>query len=399
MLSVINRSFLLVNLLELNAETLDPHEKKRLEVLIRLLLRKFHIHDLSYASLQTLSDRIFMHSDVRLSVNTLARIAGLRKDNHKPYGYTLDLLCSIYGAGTFDNFKRVIAHRSSLLLHSESEPWNGFLFDYAKMAVQTNDFKFLRSLEYYIGDHGLDFTAFYSLGHAFMLGARDNSSHSKLIRFVADSPILTQLFYETYVDLDYINGYFGEAMELLASDQRISLQSKIFSSAIVYLSGANTSNTRQTEVINLLSSLELNFIDDLLSQGYIYPVARWLRCMLDFHIRQRNHQDVYRLFEYSEAIIKEININDSMVIISELSEVKPLPPVFLQFLADRVRGVAGTISYEFDSYLNAALNLSWLTNASLISYSAALKFFNTHQDYFTTRVSTVRDKISRIKKT
>lgn len=370
------------------------------EILVRSLLRYYNLDKLNFANLDKLSQLIKSNDQGSISGNTLARIAGLRSDKRKTFDFNLDTLCKIIGLGTYQNFERFIAQKSNVGINNIKEDAEDFISSYTIEAAQNNDLKFLASVEKYIERKGVGMTNFFNIGNALMIGCRSNKNPKKIIDFSIESPILTQLFYETYVDLDYLNGYFGEAMIALSKLNTSNNSTYLFSNSIAYLCERSRNKVlsfkkRGSELLEM----NTGFINTIANDRYIYPVARWLRVCIDFSLLNSNARKSNELFEFSLLLINQLSSDDAVIIISEISEIdnRILPPEYLLKLKELLILKCNHINYEYDCYLNAALNISIkLGCKDLISHSQAKNFFSNHPRKFVTRSNTILNKINSL---
>lgn len=368
------------------------------EILISTILRKYNLNKLSFLNIEKLVQILKTNHQFTISANTLARIAGLRQDKRNTYTYNLDALSSILGFGTYQNFEKFMLQKSNFRITKSNENASDFLSTYTIEATQNNDIKFLRSLEKYIETKGIGIENYYSIGTAIMLGCRQNKFPQKIIDYSISSPILTQMFYETYVDMDYLNGYFGEAMITLSRLHSSNNSTFLFSNSIAYLcerSRNKVSNYKKRG--KMLLDIDISFIELLVNDKYIYPVARWLRACIDFCLLNRSIQQAQELFEYSTTLIQDLSPDNSIITISEISEIdnRILPVEFLSKLKELFLLKSNDINYEYDCYLNAALNLSIkLGCRDIITYPQALKIFKSHAFRFVTRSNSILNKIN-----
>lgn len=367
------------------------------EILVKSVLRKFYLDKLNYSNLEKLAQIIKKSDFGFISSNTLARIAGLRTDKRKTYEYNLDVLSKIIGLGTYQNFERFIQHKSKVKINDFNEESIDLTCTYISLAAENNDLKFFNTLERFIETRGIETINFFNIGNALMIGCRNNKTPRKIIDYSTSSPILTQLFYETYVDMDYLNGYFGEAMITLSSLNSSNNSTLLFSNSIAYICERNRNKVSTYKKRgNFLLDFDKHNIDKLIAEKYIYPVARWLRVCIDFCLINNDPKKAIDFFEYALSLMMSLPSDDVIILISEISEidVSILPVQFLSKLKDIFLQKGNLVNYEYDCYLNAALNISLKLGCDdLINYSTASNLFNNHPLKFVTRSNTILNKI------
>lgn len=369
------------------------------KMLVCALLRKYDLNKLSYASLDHLASIIREKAVVPISSNTLARIAGVRKDQRNNYDYSLNLLADMLGFGTFENFEKFII-RNPIVQNNKplgDKMELAFLESYAVKAAEGNDITFISALEKHIVDFGLDPASYFSIGYALMVGSRLNKNPAKLISFSTKSPILTRLFYETYVDLDFLDGYFGEAMYSLSCMSRSEASRDIFATTLAYL--FKRKETRQKKARNDLRELidiPLQLIDDLVRQREIYPTARWLRTSIDILSLTKDQQKLSRIWEYTFSLLTQVSSDDAAIILSELSELdkNSVSETKWKELTNVFNRLNNSIFFEIDCHLNTALNLTLKGSVRpLITRSEAVHIIRMHPLKFETRRKQIEKKI------
>lgn len=370
------------------------------ELLISTILRKYNLGKLNFLNIEKLAQLINQNHQFAISANTLARIAGLRKDKRNTYGYNLDGLANILHFGTYENFDRFIKQRNAIHFNSAIDENHDFMYSYTIEAIQNNDIRYLSSLEKHIEKNGIGLSSNFNVGYAIMLGCRQNKSPNKLLDYSISSAILTQLFYETYVDMDYLKGYFGEAMIALSRLNSSNNSSFLFSNSISYLCNRSRNNISGYKKLGkMLLDIDMNFIELLVNDKYIYPVARWLRACIDFCLLNKSVPQASKLFELSITLIQSLPPDDAIVIISEISEIdnRIIPSVFLLKLKELFCIKSCDINYEYDCYLNAALNLSIkLGCRDIVTYPQALNIYDSHAFRFATRSKSILHKIENL---
>lgn len=368
------------------------------EILIRTLLRKYGFGKLNFANLDRLAQSIKSNGLGSVSSNTLARIAGLRTDKRNTFDYNLDILSGIIGLGTYKNFERCIKlNRGIGIADLEEEPLD-FIIKYTIEAAQSNDLKYIAFIEKYIESNGVGICNYYSIGNALMIGCRNNKSPQKLIDYSTESPIITQLFYESYVDMDYLIGYFGEAMISLARLNTGNKSTQLFSNSIAYLCERNRNRISAFKKRgDSLLQFDIDSINHLIHEIHIYPVARWLRACIDFCLISSNTKKGNELIEFAFSLITELSPDDAIIVISEISEIdnKIFPKDYSTKLKELFLLKCNHINYEYDCYLNAALNISIkLGCKDLICHSKAMNYFNNNPLKFLSRSNSIINKIN-----
>ena len=116
------------------------------EILIRLLLRKHGIPTCDYAGLRILSNFIQRDCNEKISLNTLARIAGLRADTRTPFSHTMDILAKGANFPDFKQFEQFVRMKSNLRLTDNRELLTPFIAGYTKEAIANNDLFFIKKL-------------------------------------------------------------------------------------------------------------------------------------------------------------------------------------------------------------------------------------------------------------
>jgi hypothetical protein len=114
------------------------------EILIRLLLRRHGIPACDYSGLRLLSEVIQRDYGQKVSLNTLARIAGLRSDTRTPFSHTLDILAKAASFINYKQFDQFIRMKSNLKLTDNRELLTPFIAGYTKEPIANNDLFLMR---------------------------------------------------------------------------------------------------------------------------------------------------------------------------------------------------------------------------------------------------------------
>lgn len=369
-------------------------------LLITLLLRRYQIDGLHFAGLQQLSDRIRTERQLSVSANTLARMSGLRHDKRKTYQHNLDALSKAYGFSSWRHYINFLNERNHLAFTNNKENAIAFISAYTIEAARSNDLKFISALEQYVTSKGIEIDDFFSIGYGLMRGLRMNPNPERIIDYSIQSPVLIELFYETYVDMDYVNGYFGEAMIALSQSQTASTQRTLFSNAIAYLCEKNREkHSASKKRGHILMAYDADMVCRTVYNGAAYPVARWLRVCIEFSLQHREQRYANLLFDAAVSLIDDVTADDAIVLISELTEIdaRAVPLTYLSKLNELFQQVRSQVYFEIDCLLNSALNLSIkMERTDLITTAEAMDMIAKHKARFCTRSSSMIKKIKEL---
>ena len=368
------------------------------ELLIKNLLRKHQLFSVDYKTMDKLSLILKTTYHANISANTLARLCRLRKDTASSYEHTLDALAKAAGYFTYARFVDYVRARNIMKWTSQPETDLPFISQYTIRAARENDIKYLESLEKYIGDKGCELDTFCAIGGAMLEGLRNNKRPSKLLQFMSSSSIMIDVFFESYVDVDYFSTYFGEGMVQLSKRTTEINRTYLFANSVALihekqngLQGAYNKRAKK------LANIDINYLNKLFADKVIYPPSRWLAMMIDYWLQQKQTEKATLLFDYAIEKIASTCSDEAIIMLSLITEVGDiLPSSFIQKLADLYRQKAVGVLYAFDSLVNAALNLSiLLPTTNIISQANIQSLINHYPNIFITYNNTITTKMAK----
>lgn len=328
--------------------------------LLRHLLRQNHIASFDYSGLKQLSEIVNRVTEQTVSLNTLARIAGLRNDHRKTYIHTLDILAKAGDFYNYAHYLNFIKTKSSLNLNNYYEPMNSFLVNYTYQAVASGDLTFLKEFIGHVEKHGCSLDEMFNFSEAIVKGLRENKNPSSILKLLASSPVAIELVFDNQVDVDFFAGYYGAAMVELSKHTKETNRHFMFSNAIALrYEKVNKLHSNYKKRAKNMAAISSQLIENNISKGHIYPMARWASACTDYLFEQRHHKEVDKLYDQLLSSFSFLNADDQMIMLSELSENTTQMPVALRekmtsiFIAQKK-----SVLIEFDSLLNAGINFS-----------------------------------------
>lgn len=333
------------------------------EFLIRHLLRQHHIATFDYSGLKQLASIIHQQTEESISLNTLARIAGLRNDQRKTYIHTLDILSRAGNFFNYDHFSSFINTKSALNITNHYEPMSNFLADYAYKAVASGDLSFLKEFIKHIEKNGCSLDVMFRFSEAIVKGLRENKHPLPTLKLLASSPVAIELVFDNQVDVDFFAGYYGAAMVELSKYTKEPDRHFVFSNAIaIRHEKANGLRRNYKKRAKYMASVSEQIIDNCLLKSLFYPIARWASACADYFYEENLHKEADKLHEQILSSFSAIKTDDQMILLSELSENASRMPVTLKKYMNSVYLTQKkSVLVEFDSLVNAGINFS-LTN-------------------------------------
>ena len=327
--------------------------------LIRLLLRRHNIPNYDYSGMQKLANIINSSQTGIVSVNTLARVAGLRSDHRKPYKHTLDFLARAAHYASYEQYYSFITQKSRIQLHNNTELLSPFIVDYTGKAAASSDTKFLKELISHIENQGVSISTLYHLSASFTVGLRENPQPRQVINLLSGSSIAFELFLENYVDRDFFNGYYGAAMVEMSKTQKEQDRHFLFSNAIALIyekASKNTKSYRQRG--KKMMEIDEGYLLDSLNKKLVYPVARWIGATADYLYEnnevKKGDRLIEKMLEYNESLTPD----EQIIMLSECSEsAVHIRKSLREELEKTYCSQKSKILLEFDSLANAGLNL------------------------------------------
>ncbi len=345
---------------------MQPHLLQ--EFLIRHLLRQYHIATFDYSGLKQLAAIINQETEQSLSLNTLARIAGLRNDRRKTYIHTLDILSRAGNFFNYHHFTSFITTKSALNINNHHEPMNVFLTDYTYKAVASGDLSFLKAFIGHIEKNGCTLDVMFHCSEAIVKGLRENKHPAPTLKLLASSPVAIELVFDNQVDVDFFAGYYGAAMVELSKYTIENDRHYIFSNAIALrYEKSNGLHRNYKKRARNMAAVTSQLIEKNIPKGHIYPLARWTSACADYFYEQRHHKEADALHDQLLSSFSFLKADDQMILLSELSENLSQMPVALReklisiFIAQKK-----SVLIEFDSLVNAGVNFSLINGKNPI---------------------------------
>jgi hypothetical protein len=369
------------------------------EILIRLLLRRFNIPSCDYSGMKALSDIIHRNHGEKISVNTLARIAGLRTDSGKPYLQTLDILAR---SGTFSNyrqFEQFIETKSNLQLTDNKSVINPFIAVYTKEATANGDILFLKKLLSHIENYGCSPEEIYAISFAMVQGIRVNKNPNPIIKLLVNSPVSLDLFFETYIDRDHFAGYYGRAMVSIAAQTKETDRLYLLSNAIALHYEKETGNiSAYKKRGKKLAALDDSCIDKMLKARWVYPLARWMGAASGFLYEQGMKKEGNHVIEKMMDCCDQLTPDEQMILLSETSSSSQYfdLPVYNRIVKIYEKN-KDKIVLDFDSLINAGLNYMLVDKSKiLLSPKKVEEYITRYPLQFSMNKNTIRSKAKKI---
>ncbi len=369
------------------------------EILIRLLLRRFNIPSCDYTGMKVLSGIILRDFGEKISVNTLARIAGLRADARTPYLHTLDILAKAGQFYTYKQFEQFVETKSKLKLTDSRSIFNPFIAVYTKEATTNGDIVFLKKLLLHIEKYGCSPEETYAISFAIVQGMRANKNPDPVINVLVKSTVALDLFFETYIDRDYFTGYYGKAMVSIAAKTKETDRLYLLSNAIALhyekeMGNLNAYKKRGKK----LAALDDSCIDKMLKARWVYPLARWMGVTSEFLYEQGMKNEGDRVIEKMMYCCGQLTPDEQMILLSETSSSSKYLdlPVYKKIVKIYEKN-KDKIVLDFDSLINAGLNFMLVDKSKdLLSPKQVEEYMTRYPLQFSMNKNTIRKKAKTI---
>jgi len=369
------------------------------EILIRLLLRRFNIPSCDYTGMKALSGIILRNFGEKISVNTLARIAGLRADARTPYLHTLDILAKAGHFFTYKQFEQFVDTKSNLKLTDSRSLFNPFIAVYTKEATANGDIVFLKKLLRHIEKYGCSPEEAYAISFAMVQGMRANKNPDPVIKILVNSPVALDLFFETYIDRDYFTGYYGKAMVSIAAQTKETDRLYLLSNAIALHYEKEKGNLSAYKKRGLkLVALDDSYIDKMLKARWVYPLARWMGATSEFLYEQGMKNEGNKVIEKMMDCCGQLTPDEQMILLSETSSSSPYFDLTVYKKIVKIyEKNKEKIVLDFDSLINAGLNYMLVDKSKiLLSPKQIEEYMTRYPLQFSMSKNTIRSKAKKI---
>ncbi len=332
--------------------------------LLYILLRKHGIPAVDSGGFKKLASVLKTNYGVHVSSNTIERLIGWRKDARKHYANTLNSLAICAGYQSYEQYVSLFRFKNHCRLDQlHAEPEGPFLLQYLITAILSEDIRFLDALSDYINRHAVSIDLYRGIGFSMLHALRKKQPSAKMIRYLTGNTIYVELFFETFVDIDFLHGYFGTSMIALAKNTKPTEARWVFAQCLAFrherLTNKKSAYIRRGQ---LLTSIKTKTIDKWIELKQIFPAARWIMTMVEYYHLMGNEQQATQLFDYGLTQLKNGKADEAIIFISQLSDAGNLmPPERIADLSTAFLAIQQQVGFEMDSLFNAALNLTLLT--------------------------------------
>ncbi len=260
--------------------------------LLKQELESLFEQEVSIANSQLFSDLIFEKTNNYVSSSTIQRFFELVSNTSKTSKNTLNFLANYVGYSSWLDFQqkhkeeRPIS-KSSLIL---PDRYGKILFD---ICLKNHDFKsvinYLEYLPAYFTDYDLLKNVGQSLGKVIR---KDLKARSILLPELAKSKVGRFYFYENFVDIDYLNHYYKDAITkhylkyLTPNSPKIYNADFIFATSIEFLALIKIAKYKEAIRCSyiLFKEVDINTPSELFKHPYpysrfiaIYLISEWLK--------------------------------------------------------------------------------------------------------------------------
>jgi hypothetical protein len=275
---------------------------------------------------------------------------------------------------SFEKFEQIIRAGRNLQINISTQPHAPFFASYAKIAVKENEVRYINHLVEHIDKNGISLSEHFSLGEQILQGIRQNKQPKKIIDCLVSHPALVDIYLKWWVDIDYLDEYYGIAMQSLSKNKNLSTADYFFANTIAFDYEWGNKLTKQSlRRASQLAEIDLNKIIQLNEQQDIFPVSRWIKVNLIYYHQTGNHYKWNHLLDFSLTLLKSLDTDKAIILISQLSEIVIyFPPSFQKELEQIFKKIKNAVKMEWDSLVNAGVNLQKINKQSRLITSAEM---------------------------
>jgi hypothetical protein len=134
--------------------------------------------------------------------------------------------------------------------------------------------------------------------------------------------------------------------------------------------------------------------DKMLQQGWVFPVARWMGALTDFHYTNGDKKQADKIIEKVIDYSSFLNSDEQMILLSEVSVTSNHLDVPLRNkLVDIYRECKDRTVIEFDSLVHAGLNFMSVDKSThLLTYRNVESYISKYPLQFSMCKSTLQKK-------
>jgi hypothetical protein len=347
--------------------------------LVHILLQRMGFETINYTSIRQVSQQL--RPRFKISENTLARMVGLRNDGRTHYRHTMDEVAKAAGFVSFQRYEQVMQASSNIKFNVAHHPDAAFFTSYAGVAAKENEIRYLEHLVSFIDKNGISVSEHFSLGEHILQGIRQNKQPKKVIDCLVSNPTLVDLYLKWWVDIDYLDKYYGKAMQALSKSKELPIADYLFANTIAFeYEWRNKMEKQSLRRASLLSEMGLTDIIQLIEQHDIFPAARLVKVTLMYHHQSGKQDKKQDLLDFTLSMMETLSADEAIIFISQLSELGfRLPIAFRKRIEHKFTAIKDKVNHEWDSLVNAGLNLQRMSRQKkLISANQVKQILETH---------------------
>jgi len=337
------------------------------------LALKEQVQDAYGKNISTSSDIQKLHTDIytntgeSLSTSTLYRLILSAANKNIPYQNTLDILADYCGHSNWNTFCKLQDHQTSLNTDKE------VLLDamglrLLQICLQNHDFKSVIDYTKLLPEPWvIDYPLQVKISETYGVAMRHDVQVRKvMLKELALIPQGRHFFYETFVDLDYLNGYYGDALDQYEKyttklSKRKTLNDLLFINCLRFWRAHLSGDLRKVKQIGhqLFNTLHPSTIHPD-NDVHFYPVARWhaYRLIYWHYTDQLTEHKVDNTIAHIESMMSPYQPHEVRVFMSKLFEALLITgygsfiyPLFLKYqgkvLAEHNESECYTSFYAF----------------------------------------------------
>jgi len=225
---------------------------------------------------------ILIKTGVSLSSSTLYRLILSATNKNIPYQNTLDILADYCGHGNWNTFCKQHDQRTNINTEQDILP-DAMGLRLLQICLQNHDFKSVIDYTKLLPEPWvIDYPLQVKISETYGVAMRHDAQVRKvMLKELALIPQGRHFFYETFVDLDHLNGYYGDALDQYENyttklSQRKTLNDLLFIKCLRFWRAHQSRDLRKVkqlghQLFNTYHPGEIHPDNEV----HFYPVARW----------------------------------------------------------------------------------------------------------------------------
>ena len=278
----------------------------------------------------TINDTLILSKDIENKINisisatTLQRFFELISNKSQPSNYTLNILSEYVGYNSWEDLKSKNEIQKPVKNGLITDDFGITLF---KLCLKNHDFKTVLEYIDLLPTEEYLFNIRYQIGNTLGTHFRkDQKARQMLLPELAKTINGRTYFYENFVDIDYLNVYFKDALDNYYLKHTKPYNPKqfstdfIFGNTLAFIADINTGNIKGAIKTSQIIFNRININTHYKEFNHPYPYSRFIAVyLISEHLKSKlNNQKIENSVNKIESCLKNLIPTDASFVLAQL---------------------------------------------------------------------------------